>query len=61
MKIFDLFDNRSLFPKWGPVKWCRYCGHKHPARKSCGFEEVTRIAKSGREVTRLVVPLEEEV
>jgi hypothetical protein len=58
MKIFDLFD---IHPKTGPVKWCRLCGYKHPARKDCGFEEVTRIAKSGRKVTRWAVPIGEEV
>lgn len=46
------------FGKIGPVKWCRYCGAKHPARQDCGFEEVTRIAKSGNIVKRFMVPVE---
>lgn len=41
-----------LSGKSGPTAWCNTCHRKHPRRGGCGLQKVTRIAKSGREVTR---------
>lgn len=46
-------DSRLRYP--GPVKWCHMCHRRHPAR-ACRLVQDTRIAKSGREVTRWVHP-----
>lgn len=45
-------------PKRAP-KWCKRCGRKHNRFEPCGLVEVTRTAKSGREVTRLALPAQE--
>jgi ribosomal protein S14 len=40
-------------------KWCKVCGRKHSRFDPCGLVEVSRVAKSGREVTHLVLPVQE--
>lgn len=41
------------------AKWCKRCGRKHNHFESCGLVEVTRIAKSDREVTHFALPAQE--
>lgn len=39
---------------FGPVKWCRTCGRKHPRRSGCDLVEAAVPASSGRMVRRLI-------
>lgn len=36
----------------GPVKWCKRCSRRHPARQPCDLYLRERRAKSGRTVRR---------